>query len=544
MVTAVAGAAAGCGDNQGDKSGSVTVISPNPDGGAPDTGAPAPGALDPGIPDAGPLPPLVDNAAVYNPGDFDLVTVNITVPDTTTLSNIEQTMSNAEVAAIFSTADYPADGTTPNAELQLHGSTSRAAIQKSFQIHLAKTGAPWRGSHTINLLKHPFDLTRVRSSISFDEFRSISDITSLRQGWVHLYINSVDQGLYQWLEEPDTDFLTAHGLDPNGTLYKSETFAFQPVDAAVATDPNMFAMLVEAKGAPAAAKLVQMAAAVNDTTQNINDVITKWFNRDNYITWLAVNMLMTNYDTNTQNFILYSPSGYAGWYFLPWDYDGAWDWYDQPGEPALPRTRQGLSNWWTVALHSRFLSDPNNLADLDARIQQLTSTISDSATAALMAGYHDLVQSYISAEPDLDNLPCADGGTPQAVVDWQTEYTRVGSVASADFSTYQATLDRPMPFWLYTPAFDDPTNPQSVTLSWEPSAQLHQIPFTYQLDVNTMASFDPSGAVLSQPGLTSPMTTLTTLPPGTYYWRVTASAATDPTDNWQSDYMDQTLTIP
>ncbi|HVV49621.1 MAG TPA: CotH kinase family protein [Polyangia bacterium] len=541
--------AAGCGNGGRDDGGSVSMVSPNPDGGAPDTGAPdtgapGPGSLDAGIPDAGPLPPLVDNAAVYDPGDYDLVTLNITVPDAATLANIEQTMSNAEVPAVFSAPDYPSDGTTPNAELQLHGSTSRSAIQKSYQIHLAKTGAAWRGSHTVNLLKHPFDLTRVRNSVSFDEFRSISNFTSLRQGWVHLYINAIDHGLYQWLEEPDTDFLTAHGLDPQGTLYKSETFAFQPVDPAVATDPKMFALLVEAKGTPAVAKLVQMAAAVNDPSQNINDVIARWFNRDNYLTWLAVNMLMTNYDTNTQNFILYSPSGYAGWYFLPWDYDGAWDWNDQPGEPALPRTRQGLSNWWTVTLHSRFLSDPNNLADLDARIQALAGTINDSTTAALMAGYHDLVQSYISVEPDLDNLPCADGGTPQAVVDWQTEYTRLGSVASADLATYQATIDRPMPFWLYTPAFDDPSNPQSVTLSWGASAQLHQMPFTYQLDVNTLPTFDPSGAVLSQPGIAGPLVTITTLPSGTYYWRVTASVAADPTDDWQTDYMDQTLTIP
>ena len=530
----------GCGDNEHEDPGKVSIVSPNPDAGTtPDAGVPRGG-----IPDGGPLPPLVDNAAVYAPGDYDLVTLDITVPDATTLANAEQTMSNQQIPAVFSAPDYPSDGTTPNAELQLHGSTSRTALQKSYQIHLAKTGAPWRGSHTVNLLKHPFDLTRVRNSISFDEFRSISDFTSLRQGWVHLYINSVDHGLYQWLEEPDTDYLAAHGLDPQGTLYKSTGFYFEPIDDAVATDPTMFSMLIEAKGAPAVDKLRAMAADVNDTTKDINDVIAKWFNRANYVTWLAVNMLMTNYDTNTQNFILYSPSAYAGWYFLPWDYDGGWDWYDQPTEFTLPRYRQGLSNWWAVTLHARFLSDPNNLAEVDARIQQLAGTINDGATAALMAGYHDLVQSFISVEPDLDNLPCPDGGTPQAIVDWQTEYTRVGSVASAALATYEATLDRPMPFWLYTPVFGDPSNPQSVTLSWGDSFQLHQLPFTYDLDVNTMSTFDPSGAVLSQTGLTAPLATITTLPSGSYYWRVTARAANDPNDNWQSDYMDQMLTIP
>jgi spore coat protein H len=526
---------AGCGSGPG---GSTTgSVKPSPDGGL--------GTDDAGnLLDAGPLPPLVDNAAVYAPGDFDVVTVNLTVPDAAMLATIESTMSNDETPAVFSAPDYASDGATPNAQLQLHGSTSRMAIQKSYQVHLTKTGAAWRGSHTINLLKHPFDLTRVRSSISFDEFRAISDFTSLQQGWVHLVINGVDHGLYQWLEEPDTDFLTAHGLDPKGTVYKSETFAFQPIDPAVAADPTQFALLVEGKGTPAVGKLQQMAAAVNDMSQDINDVIAKYFNRANYITWLAVNMLMTNYDTNTQNFILYSPSNYEGWYFLPWDYDGAWDWYSQPGEFTLPRYRQGLANWWAVKLHARFLSDPQNLADVDERIEVLSATISDSATASAMAKYHDLVQSFISVEPDLDNLPCADGGTPQAVVDWQTEYTRVGSAASAAFATYAATLDRPMPFYLYTPAFDDPSNPSSVTLSWGASFQLHQMPFTYDLDVNTISTFDPTGAVLSQTGLTSTQATVTTLPTGHYFWRVTARVSGDPDDDWQSDYQDQTVDIP
>ena len=219
--------AGGCrSDPDGSQPGSVR---PSPDGGL---------AIDGGgnLLDAGPLPPLADNAALYAPGDFDVVTVNLTVPDAAMLATIESTMSNDQTPAVFSAPDYASDGATPNAELQLHGSTSRKAIQKSYQLHLSKTGAAWRGSHTINLLKHPFDLTRVRSSISFDEFRSISDFTSLRQGWVHLIINGVDHGLYQWLEEPDTDFLTAHGLDPKGTLCKSVTFSFEPVDPAVAAE--------------------------------------------------------------------------------------------------------------------------------------------------------------------------------------------------------------------------------------------------------------------------------------------------------------------
>ena len=81
-----------------------------------------------------------------------------------------------------------------------------------------------------------------------------------------------------------------------------------------------------------------------------------------------------------------------------------------------------------------------------------------------------------------------------------------------------------------------------MTLSWGASAQLDQMPFTYDLDVNTISTFDPSGAVLSQTGLTGTQATVNTLPAGHYFWRVTARVSGDPDDDWQSDYQDQTST--
>ena len=45
-----------------------------------------------------------------------------------------------------------------------------------------------------------------------------------------------------------------------------------------------------------------MLTAVNDTSNDINDVIEEYFNRDNYLTWFAVNILTGNRDTINQNF--------------------------------------------------------------------------------------------------------------------------------------------------------------------------------------------------------------------------------------------------
>jgi spore coat protein H len=483
----------------------------------------------------------VDNAAAYLDTDFGPVTISLTAPDGQALTDVESaTVVKAPI--VFTATDY-GDGTTSSGgTIELHGSTSRAAIQKSFQIKLATDALPWRGTRIINLLKHPFDLTRVRNGLSFASFRAISSFTSLRTGLVHLSINAVDRGLYEWVEEPDQNFLAAHGLDPSGALYKAKLFSFLPIDGATAADPAKVAAIVSTKGTPDLAKLRRMVAAVNDTTQPINDVIAHYFNRDNYITWLAVNMLMADFDSGSQNFILYSPSGFEGWYFLPWDYDGAWGWNDQPGSPARPRWRQGLSNWWWIALHQRFLSDPANLADLDARIGALVATtLTEENTSQILGRYHDIVASFISMQPDINNLPCDQGGTPAAIPLWQAESTRIaGNVSGAD-AEYAGTLGRPMPFWLYAPAF----GAQGVTLSWSPSFQLRGQALSYDLEINGAETFDPASVVATETALTAPQFTTAALSPGHYFWRVIARSASDPANDWQMAFDDhQTVDVP
>ena len=67
---------------------------------------------------------------------------------------------------------YDGAARSAHATIELRGSTSRTAIQKSYQIKLYADAGTWRGSRIINLLKHPFDLTRVRNALSFEYFLS------------------------------------------------------------------------------------------------------------------------------------------------------------------------------------------------------------------------------------------------------------------------------------------------------------------------------------------------------------------------------------
>ena len=148
-------------------------------------------------------------------------------------------------------------------------------------------------------------------------------------------------------------------------------------------DPAKIAEIVAAKGTPDLAKLRRMLAAVNDTQQPIDDVVAHYFNRENYVTWLAVNVLMADYDSTHQNFMLYSPPGFEGWYFLPWDYDGAWGVERSAGCAAVAaRGARAIANWWSVVLHRRFLSEPTTWPTSTARVSELASTRSPTRSSA------------------------------------------------------------------------------------------------------------------------------------------------------------------
>jgi spore coat protein H len=144
-------------------------------------------------------------------------------------------------------------------------------------------------------------------------------------------------------------------------------------------------------------------------------------------------------------------------------------------------------------------------------------------------------------QPDINNLPCDQGGTPAAIPLWQAESTRIaGNVSGAD-AEYAGTLSRPMPFWLYAPAF----GAQGVTLSWSPSFQLRGQALSYDIEINGAETFDPASVVAAETALSAPQFTTAALSPGHYFWRVIARSASDPANDWQMAFDDhETVDVP
>ncbi|MED1568640.1 CotH kinase family protein [Bacillus paramycoides] len=415
-----------------------------------------------------------------------------------------------------------------NSSIEIRGNTSRLVPQKSYQIKLAKSAGLWHGQTSIDLNKHYGDLTRVRQKLSFDMFKEIPNITSLRTQFVHLHVKDltvdtpdkqfIDYGLFTHVEQPNKRFLYNHGLDPNAHLYKATLFEFfrYPEQLKLATDPKYnkkeFDKVLQIKGSEDHEKLIKMLDAVNDYKQNINNVIEKYFNRENYLTWLASNLLMANIDTDAQNFYLYSPLNSNKFYFLPWDYDAAWGQQAEETEihPGFTAKWQlGISNYWGSVLHRRFLKDPKNLEDLGKKVEEVAKILNKEKIKELTDKYLPIANQYVKNPPDLNWLP-------YKVENFGKSYESLVNIPEQNKDTYYKSLENPMPIYLDDPKFEN----GAYSFAWDSSYDFQGDDLTYDFQVSQ--SIDFSSVYVEQKGLTitSAKVPQNQLRTGKNYWRV------------------------
>lgn len=434
-----------------------------------------------------------------------------------------------EVPVIFQAPGYAA-ATEPNAKLRTRGKSTREAEQKSFRIELAKGQPTWRDQADLQLNKHPYDNTRMRNKLAMDLLAASHDLTVPATWFRTLSVDGQDQGFYTDVERVDKRFLTRHGLDAKGWLYKAENFEFLrdpevlKEEGSAGYDKKAFEAHLDPIGAKGHAPLLAMLDAVNDLNVPIDQTLDAHFDRANFVTWFATNILADNLDTNSQNFYLYLPAGGGKWRFLCWDYDGSFGWADQDGRDRFDaRWTEGPGNWWGMPLMRRFLMVPANREALRVRVQELRGTLfAPERIQSLIAAYKPVVGPYVAKAPDRSPIELA-AGSGQAVQIWETQVAKLPGAIDAALARFEAGYKRPMPFFLGE-AGDESGERR---FAWDASFDFQGDALTYDL---TIAS-DPqlTAVVESRKGLTDTQAYLP-LPAGVYYWTVTAR---DASGEWQ-----------
>ena len=114
-------------------------------------------------------------------------------------------------------------------------------------------------------------------------------------------------------------------------------------------DLSTFERVLEVKGNDDHSKLIAMLDDLNNYSVPIETTFPKYFDEENYFTWMAFQLLTGNTDTINQNFFLYSPQNGNKWYFISWDNDGAWRYEDDivyREEGSGYNYTQGITRYW------------------------------------------------------------------------------------------------------------------------------------------------------------------------------------------------------
>ena len=416
--------------------------------------------------------------------------------------------------------------TDSNATIRIRGNSSTLMPQKSYKLSLNDEAGLWRGQSNIALNKHAFDATRLRNKLYFDLAQNLSDVPSARTQFVRLFIRDEtsgatqfeDYGLFTQVEVPTKKYLANHGLDRAGYLYKVISFNYEPNDLIKNFDDPDFDLaamdtVISCRGREDNTRLLEMIEAVNDTARDINEVIDAYFDRDNYMQWLAFNILMGNRDTTMQNYYLYSPLNGSKFYFIPWDGDASLMRYESSIEDGQPVAdwEWGIANYWGVMLHKRFLRDAGNRADLEAVVDQMHTWLNKETVDALAARYYETVSQYIYNMPDYLNLQHTRAEVEDIL-------SRLGDEVEENYRDFKESLTDAMPFWMY----EAEETGEDVVLSWEPAYDFEGRAMTYNVEISRYP--DMRQPLFSQSGLTATRLTLpeNTLGDGEFYWRVRA----------------------
>lgn len=417
--------------------------------------------------------------------------------------------------------------TDSNATIRIRGNSSTLMPQKSYKLSLNDEAGLWRGQSNIALNKHAFDATRLRNKLYFDLAQNLSDVPSARTQFVRLFIRDEtsgatqfeDYGLFTQVEVPTKKYLANHGLDRAGYLYKVISFNYEPNDLIKNFDDPDFDLtamdtVISCRGREDNTRLLEMIEAVNDTARDINEVIDAYFDRNNYMQWLAFNILMGNRDTTMQNYYLYSPLNGSKFYFIPWDGDASLMRYESSIEDGQPVAdwEWGIANYWGVMLHKRFLRDAGNRADLEAVVDQMHTWLNKETVDALAARYYETVSQYIYNMPDYLNLQHTRAEVEDIL-------SRLGDEVEENYRDFKESLTDAMPFWMY----EAEETGEDVVLSWEPAYDFEGRAMTYNVEISRYP--DMRQPLFSQSGLTATRLTLpeNTLGDGEFYWRVRAT---------------------
>lgn len=415
-----------------------------------------------------------------------------------------------------------------NATIRVRGNSSRGAAYKSYKVKLEEEAGTFLGQKNLNINKHASDVCKISTKLQTDLLAGVDDIASYRTYFMRLWIRDASlpkeeqkfqyHGLYTETEQPNKTYLETRSLSSNAVMYKASDFSFAQNDALLNVDDpgyskEAFESVLKIREGSDHGKLLEMLAAVNDRAANFDDVFHTYFDEDNYLTWLAFQMLVGNEDIINHNYILYSPQNSMKWYFIPWDFDGALR-YGEYGTSVFSHedSLKGIQKLNASVLHSRYFRLEGSIEKIKEKMKFLLETsVSRERVETLVDSYQGVLEKTMMKTPDLELLDMPP--------DELTPY--LDGIYDAMLKNYEdvcAAMLYPAPMFTAIPKRQADG---SVTFSWEASYSYQGLPVTYHVKV--FSDYHMKRLVFEQDDVSGTECVMKEgLEDGTYYLLVTA----------------------
>lgn len=303
----------------------------------------------------------------------------------------------------------------PGIGVRFRGTSSRTADKKSWKLNFKKS-KPFEGKDKLNQKASPIDASLIRECLGDFQFQTTAAMTP-NCAFSHLEVNGEYRGVFSKVENMDSDFLNAHGLNPDGKMFEANDprlSNFQILgDYSVAWDDDS----ATEEGYDTLAQFIE---TINNTPDADFDVtIASVLNVDSYLDFYAGLMLIADIDHTAHNYEVYLNPDSLIWEVMPIDFDLA---FLAPALPinygtlavpdkngthnilterilAVPRFKQ----WW-VRKMAELLGSDFTPGVLNPRIDDFHNQISDDATRDVFKRYREVNNPFLNSNTSLKNF--------------------------------------------------------------------------------------------------------------------------------------------
>lgn len=361
--------------------------------------------------------------------------------------------------------------------LKIKGNNSYINYYRSFKITL-EGDEEYQGQEKFLLYKYPEDSIKVSMKLGMDLFSLFDDVASTKTEFIRLYLKDestknndyVDYGLYILSENTSKNYLKTHGLDKNGELYEIKNFNFSYEEYINSSEIKKKDML-EYKNGTNPQKFENMLKEINDK-ENFEENFDKYFNIDNYLTWIGGNCLLGNYKASTKDFLLYSPSDSEKWYFFPMPTDNILLEESDRKKTTPPEEFAGLG-WFTENIvHHQFLSDFDNQKLLYKKTQELLNTLDEDSIDKIVLGYKNILADFLIEGPDANYQKIS-------IKEIEERLSRTKEKLSDNYTLLKGNLDKPLPFVIYDPEFSK--EDKSYTIKWQEAISSSDVKYSVKI---------------------------------------------------------------